>query len=147
MKEEYIEHLIGIYITIIRGASQDAGWIGYKSIIAKWLEGEALPGGCGGKPPEVLLNAIKHLRKKHYLGDRIALTIQALLSSPKTSHHILALLAKLYYVGLKPGTDRAWCDRDRCPRIGQSIGQYKHNLKYAYRDFADEWNRSKRYAA
>lgn len=146
MNEAYIERLVGIYITTIRGVAQDAGWIGYKSIMAKWLEGEALPGGKGGKPPEVLLNAIKYLRKKHYLADKIALVIQALLKDRQRSHHILALLARLYYVGLKPGTDKPWKDVDRCPRIGQTPGQFKHNLKYAYRDFAKEWESARRYA-
>ena len=140
------DRLVNIYLDGITAISNDAGWQG-ESMLAKLIkfQGE-IPYSTGGDQSNMaMVNAIQMLREKHGLLDDLRREIGRMLGTYGENDKILALLSKLYYVGLHPtetdeyGSPRLYDDQDRITAI--------HHAPVILRpeDSEKAWENAKRY--
>lgn len=143
-EKENIDRLVNIWLTAIQSASNDAGWQGM-SLAARLIEYMGEPPGPTGNDQSnlTMINAIRLLREPHGELPKIAAVLKIMqFEVPDQS---LALLAKNYYLGLNPSTDKAYTDIDRAELVGQDYREFRYNLEKSYFSMRKELRRAKTY--
>ncbi len=116
---QYIDHLIGIYIDSLLSISNDAGWSG-ESMLARLIafHGEIPEPTRNDQSNVAMIKAVETLRGEHAELNYIKCAIKTMLGDPELSHKIIALLSRNYYRGLNSETGACYTDTDRIKRIG-----------------------------
>lgn len=143
-QKEKIDRYIQIYLNGLQSVSNDAGWETC-GIMGKLVDfvGDLPPPSGNDQSNLGMINAIQLLRERHAKMPVIAAAVASLLRSRR--EQIMALLARHYYVGVCPYTEKPWNDAQRGEEIGQEIDAYRYNLKKSYQLMQMELESAERY--
>jgi hypothetical protein len=137
MNRAEIDRLVNVWLDVLVGVGQDAGWENC-GLLGKIIE-------FGGQPPQptgndisnmTMMIAIRMLREPKPEYYRINPVIRVMLRDKPAYAH--AVLAHNFYRGLCPMTNKAWTDTDRALKVKQltkaedSASSYRQNLRRGY---------------
>lgn len=132
-----VDDLVESYLSHITDPRNDGAWRG-DSPCSRIGEGS---GPINALSNESMINAISRLTDAPKGFSQVARLIHRAVHGgdrEKHSHQVLALLAKFYYRGLffdAKSIQRPYDDEERGRRIGQTLAQYRFNVKAGYRYF------------
>lgn len=124
-RKDEINHLVDVWIRSLLSVSNDAGWEG-RAPIAMLIDYGTAVYTCNDQSNVAMISAIRLLRESHHEFKKINFAITEVLTDKPNS--ALAVVAKIYFSGVNKETDRAWTDKERAAKVGQSYTEFRYNL-------------------
>lgn len=135
MKQKWkrrIDDLVRIWLDAVVSYANEAGWPSESLTYKVFLFGGTPPKGSGMDQSNTSsIIAMRSLREPHALYFTIAPIIQQLRK--KKPPYMDAILAKHFYCGINPQTNKTWTDQERAAKIDQSYKTFQYNLEMAYK--------------
>ena len=131
-----IDRLVSIWLDVYLDVAQDAGRQG-DSLLAKIMEyGGYIESSPKDQSNVAMMLAIKLIREPSIEYYKINPIIRTWLK--RRPEYVLPLLARGFYLGLDPQTNKSWTDEGRARKINQTRKKFENNLINGYRTVAQE---------
>lgn len=139
-----LDRLVAIYLNGLQSVTNDAGWEGM-SLLERLIEflGEPPPPTGNDQSNMSMIIAVRLLRRRHAEWPMIHGAMSILQRHKRDQ--ALCLMARNYYVGICPWTNKAWTDENRAETIHQDVNTYRYNLQKGYRSLKAELERAETY--